>query len=708
MGLLAGVTVTAPSSAASPTSTAVVDQSLTSPWSAGANIGEGFRYLAQTFTAGRTGDLVGVSIDVYGDHPTTLHVEIRSVEAGNPTTTILSEMFLTSNTSELSDFVALPSPIAITTGEQYAIVVSYDGAPPPGAGQGQGLWRSASGDVYPGGFLFGSPMDGLAWERWSDFDAHFQTWVVPEPTPPSGVVVAWGANYFGETQVPTTLTGVVAISAGGFGHSLALTDNGTVVAWGRDAEGQIDVPSDLAQVTAIAAGGWHSLALKADGTVIAWGSNASGQTSVPSDLHDVTAIAAGYDHSLALKNDGTVVAWGNNSVGQLNVPPGLRDVTAIAAGANHSLALEADGSVVAWGSDQFGQIDVPPTLSDVKAVAGGWGLSLALRRDGTVAAWGWDAYEQRTVASGLADVVAIAAGYYHSLALKSDGTIIAFGGNDWGQTAMPDGVRGGVAISAGVYHSLALVRPAVPDLTPPEITTPADMHVSATSSAGAVVMFAATANDATDGPVPVTCEPPSGSTFPIGDTMVVCSASDAAGNTGHGSFKVSVLDTTPPEISGLQDMEVDATSSAGAVVTFGPFSATDWNPATPQVTCTPSSGSTFPIDTNGWNQVVCSATDAAGNTTTQNFAIHVRGAPEQITNVIALVQEYNLGKLGHSLIDKLVTVGRMLNTNKPGQAIENLNTFIRQVKSQRGKGLTTDQADRLITDALRIKAVIGP
>ncbi len=51
--------------------------------------------------------------------------------------------------------------------------------------------------------------------------------------------------------------------------------------------------------------------------------------------------------------------------------------------------------------------------------------------------------------------------------------------------------------------------------------------------AGAVVTFATpTAIDAVDGPMPVTCTPPSGATFPVGVTSVVCSATDAAGNTG--------------------------------------------------------------------------------------------------------------------------------------------------------------------------------
>ncbi|MFO1501661.1 MAG: M4 family metallopeptidase [Verrucomicrobiota bacterium] len=50
----------------------------------------------------------------------------------------------------------------------------------------------------------------------------------------------------------------------------------------------------------------------------------------------------------------------------------------------------------------------------------------------------------------------------------------------------------------------------------------------------------ATATDACDSAVQVVCVPPSGSVFPIGETIVNCRASDAAGNFAECSFKVTV------------------------------------------------------------------------------------------------------------------------------------------------------------------------
>ena len=58
------------------------------------------------------------------------------------------------------------------------------------------------------------------------------------------MVVAWGDNTYGQTNVPPTLTNAIAVS-GGFYHSLALQADGTVVAWGFNGDGQTNVPPGL-------------------------------------------------------------------------------------------------------------------------------------------------------------------------------------------------------------------------------------------------------------------------------------------------------------------------------------------------------------------------------------------------------------------------------------------------------------------------------
>jgi hypothetical protein len=90
----------------------------------------------------------------------------------------------------------------------------------------------------------------------------------------------------------------------------------------------------------------------------------------------------------------------------------------------------------------------------------------------------------------------------------------------------------------------------VGDTTPPVISVPEDITEDATGPDGAEVSFEVSAQDDVDGPVAVNCDHNSGDTFPIGDTEVQCSATDAAGNTGTESFTVTVNPpdegTTPP------------------------------------------------------------------------------------------------------------------------------------------------------------------
>jgi hypothetical protein len=157
------------------------------------------------------------------------------------------------------------------------------------------------------------------------------------------------------------------------------------------------------------------------------------------------------------------------------------------------------------------------------------------------------------------------------------------------------------------------------DNTPPILTLPSDITAEATGPGGAEVSFTATATDLVDGDVEVTCDPASGSTFSLGETEVSCSATDAAGNTGYGSFKITVVDTTPPVVTVPDDITEEATGPSGAVVTFT-ASAEDIvdDPLTP--TCDPVSGSTFPL---GGTEVTCSATDAAGNTGSASFNVTV-------------------------------------------------------------------------------------
>ncbi len=106
----------------------------------------------------------------------------------------------------------------------------------------------------------------------------------------------------------------------------------------------------------------------------------------------------------------------------------------------------------------------------------------------------------------------------------------------------------------------------VRDTTAPILTAPANRTLAATSSAGAVAVFSASATDIVDGTVPVMCIPASASTFPIGATMVKCTATDAHGNSSAASFTITVTggDTQPPVVTPPASITIPATEAGGA------------------------------------------------------------------------------------------------------------------------------------------------
>ncbi len=189
---------------------------------------------------------------------------------------------------------------------------------------------------------------------------------------------------------------------------------------------------------------------------------------------------------------------------------------------------------------------------------------------------------------------------------------------DWGGL---NGFNFRIDLSMQSSQALEIVTPPT-DTTPPVISAPANIVTEATSAAGKVVTFAATATDNVDGPVQVIASPASGSTFPITTTAVGLAASDAAHNTATASFLVTVQDTTPPAIGAAPVLTpIEATGPNGAVVTFTVPTATDIVDGTVAVSATPASGSTFGL---GNSVVTLRSTDAHNNSASKTFAVVVQ------------------------------------------------------------------------------------
>src|SRR6185503_3997359 len=160
----------------------------------------------------------------------------------------------------------------------------------------------------------------------------------------------------------------------------------------------------------------------------------------------------------------------------------------------------------------------------------------------------------------------------------------------------------------------------VVDTTPPTMCPLKDIKVGTGSGAGAIVNFKTCANDIVDGPVDPICNPPSGSFFPVGKTVVRCGAVDRHGNRSLiESFTVEVGDTTPPVLKLPGTVSAIATSKSGGRVSYT-VTATDNVDPNPTVKCDPPSGAIFPL---GTPPVTCKATDAAGNSSSGKFTVKV-------------------------------------------------------------------------------------
>ena len=138
---------------------------------------------------------------------------------------------------------------------------------------------------------------------------------------------------------------------------------------------------------------------------------------------------------------------------------------------------------------------------------------------------------------------------------------------------------------------------------------------------GAVVSYSASASDNCPGAT-IVCTPASGSPFPVGTTTVACTASDASPDSAdtNCSFSVTVKDIEAPTCNlPLNIVQNNDSGLCGAVVNYA-ATASDNCPGA-SITCTPASGSTFPV---GTTTVYCVASDASADSPNTNCSFTVK------------------------------------------------------------------------------------
>jgi PKD repeat protein len=170
-------------------------------------------WMAQTFTAGMTGQLDRVSLASFtlaGAGTVTIQSLTGVFPAGSDLGTTSLSGALTGN-RQFHDFAFTPG-IAITAGSQYAIVVKM-------AGRSKLTWYDSGGfEAYSGGQLYtGSSSSTWVTDPWFGADFAFRTWVIggiaPPPNQPPAVAADSTTVSVNEGTAPT-MTGTFSDTNG--------------------------------------------------------------------------------------------------------------------------------------------------------------------------------------------------------------------------------------------------------------------------------------------------------------------------------------------------------------------------------------------------------------------------------------------------------------------------------------------------------------
>jgi hypothetical protein len=162
----------------------VLDQSFT----AGNDLSDGLYgkpvLMAQSYTAGISGTLQGVAIDVTAIDPTLVaRIQIEAITNGIPNNVVLGQARAASG-GDLAISTVIPFATAIpqVAGQKYAILVDYPEAPPFVDGiENTASWNGSDGNLYPAGTLLTTFDNGTTWQSFESdgFDLHFKTFVIP-------------------------------------------------------------------------------------------------------------------------------------------------------------------------------------------------------------------------------------------------------------------------------------------------------------------------------------------------------------------------------------------------------------------------------------------------------------------------------------------------------------------------------------------------
>lgn len=215
--------------------------------------------------------------------------------------------------------------------------------------------------------------------------------------------------------------------------------------------------------------------------------------------------------------------------------------------------------------------------------------------------------------------------------------------------------------SGNAAEAMQMVTVTAPGGGPLTLTAPADVSAEATAAATPLDIGVATASGG-QGQLTITNNGPA-TGFPVGATNVLWTVVDDANVTATANQMVVVNDTQAPTITAPADIAVDQNGTP-TPVTLGASVVSDIADPNPMVANDAPAGG-FPV---GVTTVVWTATDASGNSATDNQIVSVNA----VAQVMCSSLQPEFSSQVYPVLDKTETCG---NCHTPNNVVSTANGF---------------------------------
>jgi hypothetical protein len=169
----------------------------------------------------------------------------------------------------------------------------------------------------------------------------------------------------------------------------------------------------------------------------------------------------------------------------------------------------------------------------------------------------------------------------------------------------------------------------------------------------------------------------------LGARSVTITAKDPSNNQSTCTATITVLANGGPTFTVPANVTIPATSDNGAPYSYALPLATDSTGGHPTVTCTPASGSTFPI---GTTTVTCSSADRSANLTTHSFTVTVTPRNSAPVCTAAYASPGSLWPPNHKLVP--VSIKGVTDADNDKLAYKILSIFQDEPTNSDGDGAT--------------------